>query len=128
MHEADVDHFIPFSQYPRDLMHNFVLAHPSCNRSKSDTLAAKSHLDNWREYSSKHEDDLTEIGILVGRSANLKSSLAVTRWSYGNGYASGAQALVKAGEYLIIDTSHFLFISIKKSHPHQHLFTLKGLI
>ncbi|NBO04964.1 MAG: HNH endonuclease, partial [Betaproteobacteria bacterium] len=38
--EADVDHFIPVAQYPRDLSHNFVLAHPSCNRSKADTLAA----------------------------------------------------------------------------------------
>ena len=37
--DADVDHFVPVSMYPRDLMHNFVLAHPSCNRSKSDTLA-----------------------------------------------------------------------------------------
>ena len=105
MHDADVDHFIPFSQYPRDLMHNFVLAHPACNRSKSDTLAAKGHLTNWREYSSRHEEDLAEIGILAGRSANLETSLAVTRWSYGNGYASGAQSWVKANEYCAIDSS-----------------------
>jgi len=110
VHEADVDHFIPFSQYPRDLMHNFVLAHPSCNRSKSDTLAAKGHLENWREYTSRHVDDLAEIGILAGRSANFQSSLAVTRWSYGNGYASGAQAWVKATEYAAIDSSYFLTI------------------
>jgi 5-methylcytosine-specific restriction endonuclease McrA len=104
--EADVDHFIPFAQYPRDLMHNFVLAHPSCNRSKSDTLAAKIHLERWRRYSEIHADDLAEIGIQAGRSANLKSSLAVTRWSYGNGYASGAQAWVKANEYAAIDASY----------------------
>ena len=109
MHDADVDHFIPFSQYPRDLIHNFVLAHPSCNRSKSDTLAAKGHLENWRVYTSKHEDDLAEIGILAGRSANLQSSLAVTRWSYGNGCASGAQAWVKAGEYVAVDGSYLFF-------------------
>ena len=104
--DADVDHFIPFSQYPRDLMHNFVLACQSCNRSKSDTLAAKGHLENWREYSSRHEDDLAEIGILAGRSANLQSSLAVTRWSYGNGYASGAQTWVKANEYAPIEACY----------------------
>lgn len=105
--KADVDHFIPFAQYPRDLMHNFLLAHPLCNRSKSDTLAAKVHLENWRKYSNKHEADLAEIGILAGRSANLQLSLAVTRWSYGNGYASGGQAWVKAGGYVIIDASYF---------------------
>src|SRR5688572_28840645 len=35
-----VDHFIPWSRYPRDLGHNFVLAHDSCNQSKRDMLAA----------------------------------------------------------------------------------------
>jgi 5-methylcytosine-specific restriction endonuclease McrA len=43
--EADVDHFVPFSLYPRDQAHNLVLAHPTCNRSKSDTLAARPHLE-----------------------------------------------------------------------------------
>jgi 5-methylcytosine-specific restriction endonuclease McrA len=47
--ELEVDHFIPFSLYPRDLMHNFVLACPSCNRSKSDSLAARVHLDRWEK-------------------------------------------------------------------------------
>lgn len=49
VHDADVDHFVPFSLYPRDLAHNFVLAHPSCNRSKSDALAARPHLERWLE-------------------------------------------------------------------------------
>ncbi|MGB4560038.1 MAG: HNH endonuclease [Burkholderiaceae bacterium] len=106
VHDADVDHFIPYAQYPRDLMHNFVLAHPSCNRSKSDTLAAKTHLERWREHTRRHEDDLAEIGILTGRTANLQSSLAVARWSYGNGYSSGAQAWVKANDYVTIDASY----------------------
>ena len=38
----DVDHFIPWSRYPVDLGHNFVLAHPACNNSKSDHLAAET--------------------------------------------------------------------------------------
>ena len=96
-------------------MHNFVLAHPSCNRSKSDTLAAKSHLENWREYSSRHEDDLAEIGILAGRLANLQSSVAVTRWSYGNGYASGAQGWVKVNEYEAIDGSYLKIFSFNEA-------------
>jgi 5-methylcytosine-specific restriction endonuclease McrA len=29
---GDVDHFIPWTRYPRDLAHNFVLAHAGCNR------------------------------------------------------------------------------------------------
>jgi len=56
---ADVDHFIPHSLYPRDLAHNFVLAHPSCNRSKSDTLAAKAHLHRWLEFVQSNADNLS---------------------------------------------------------------------
>src|SRR5262249_33222516 len=35
---GEVDHFIPWSRYPVDLGHNFVLAHSSCNTQKSDRL------------------------------------------------------------------------------------------
>jgi hypothetical protein len=37
-----VDHFIPWSRYPADLGHNFVLAHDRCINAKSDYLAAYS--------------------------------------------------------------------------------------
>ena len=37
---GEVDHFIPWSRYPLDLGHNFVLAHASCNRDKRDMLSA----------------------------------------------------------------------------------------
>ena len=46
---AAVDHFIPWRRYPLDLGHNFVLAHGSCNSSKSDRLAALPHLRRWHE-------------------------------------------------------------------------------
>lgn len=55
---GDVDHFIPFSKYPRDLAHNFVLAHTSCNRSKSATLAAQPHLERWLERLAPRRDDI----------------------------------------------------------------------
>src|SRR5262249_5123765 len=44
---GDVDHFIPWSRYPVDLGHNFVLAHVSCNALKSDRLPAAQHLNAW---------------------------------------------------------------------------------
>ena len=82
VHQADVDHFVPFSLYPRDLVHNFVLAHPSCNRSKSDTLAARPHLERWLDYITRHDDALREIGQAAGRTADLKASRAVASWGY----------------------------------------------
>lgn len=103
---ADVDHFIPFSLYPRDLMHNFVLAHPSCNRSKSDTLAAKPHLERWLGYVTRHDDDLKEIGKSVGRNADLPATRAVARWGYGNAVTSNANAWLKAKSFQPVDASY----------------------
>jgi len=39
----EVDHFVPWSRYPMDLGHNFVLAHPSCNNAKSDHIGNRRH-------------------------------------------------------------------------------------
>jgi 5-methylcytosine-specific restriction endonuclease McrA len=106
LHDADVDHFVPFSLYPRDLMHNFVLAHPECNRSKSDTLAARIHLEHWLDQITRHDDDLREIGEEAGRIADLESSRAVARWGYSNAASITAQAWVRAKVYETIDSSY----------------------
>ena len=97
--EADVDHFIPHSMYPRDLAHNFVMAHPSCNRSKSDTLAAKTHLTRWLEFVDKYDNDLKEIGGEAGINADSKTTLSVACWGYSNAIMSGGQAWIKANTY-----------------------------
>jgi len=41
--DPHVDHFIPWSRYPRDLAQNFVLAHGACNLDKGD----RSWRDSW---------------------------------------------------------------------------------
>jgi 5-methylcytosine-specific restriction endonuclease McrA len=99
LHEADVDHFIPFAMYPRDLTHNFVLAHPACNRSKSDTLAARPHLERWLEHIGKRDDALREIGEEAGCVSDAAASRAVARWGYGNAMTSGGQAWIRPKEY-----------------------------
>jgi len=80
--EFEVDHFIPFSLYPRDLMHNFVLACPKCNRSKSNTLAARSHLDKWHELVNRNNNLINKIGEKTGIKADLEASLTVVEWAY----------------------------------------------
>jgi 5-methylcytosine-specific restriction endonuclease McrA len=104
--DADVDHFVPFVLYPRDLMHNFVLAHPPCNRSKADSLAAKTHLERWLHYIDRYDADLLELGAEAGRSADRRASLAVTRWGYSNAFSGGAQAWERAATYLPVDADY----------------------
>jgi 5-methylcytosine-specific restriction endonuclease McrA len=104
--EADVDHFIPHSLYPRDLAHNFVLADPACNRSKSDTLAAKAHLHRWLEFVQSNADNLSQIGHDAGIMADEGSMDSVARWGYANAVAGGGQGWVKANQYEPIDDSY----------------------
>jgi 5-methylcytosine-specific restriction endonuclease McrA len=101
--EAEVDHFVPFALYPRDLAHNFVLAHKKCNGSKSDALAARSHLERWVQFIDDHDADLTEIGQAAGRIADASTSLSVARWGYSNAAQAGARAWVKSGTYEAVD-------------------------
>jgi 5-methylcytosine-specific restriction endonuclease McrA len=104
--DADVDHFIPHSLYPRELAHNFVLAHPSCNRSKSDTLAAKAHLHRWLEFVQSNADNLAQIGNEAGIMADQDSMDSVARWGYANAVAGGGQGWVKPNQYEPIDDSY----------------------
>lgn len=100
---ADVDHFVPFAQYPRDLAHNFVLAHPACNRSKSDTLAALPHLERWLERIKRHAEALVEIGANAGFITDTGIAVQVGSWAYANAVASSSQAWQAANSYSPID-------------------------
>jgi 5-methylcytosine-specific restriction endonuclease McrA len=106
VHKADVDHFIPHSLYPRDLAHNFVLTDPKCNRSKSDTLAAKQHLHNWFEFTQANLDNLSQIGFEAGILSDANSSNSVTKWGYNNAYAGGSKAWIKSAQYESVDETY----------------------
>ena len=97
--ELEVDHFIPFSLYPRDLMHNFVLACCVCNKSKSDTLAAKIHLDRWVELTTKNSKEIQRIGEQAGISANLDTSIAIAKWGYKSTTLNNGLTWNKRGSY-----------------------------
>ena len=101
--EHDVDHYVPFALYPRDLAHNFVLAHPQCNRSKSDTLAARVHLERWVDHIARHDAALREIGVSAGRIGDLAVSRSVAAWAYRNAVAAEAKGWLEARRYQAID-------------------------
>jgi hypothetical protein len=81
---AAVDHFIPWSRYPRDLTHNLVLAHGDCNARKSDLLGGEIYLERWAAFVSDHDSDLLEIGTEAGLLVDRATSVAVAEWSYGH--------------------------------------------
>jgi len=80
--KAHVDHFIPWSRYPVDLGHNFVLAHATCNGKKSDRLAAHEHLEAWAEYQSHNARLLSTEFNRSGILNDFQSSIRIVNWAY----------------------------------------------
>ena len=100
---GDIDHFIPWSRYPLDLGHNFVLAHASCNRSKHDFLAAPKHLERWQARNYKHGESLgiefDERNILHDRLATEK----IAFWAYSQAEYAGANLWFGKNDLLPVD-------------------------
>jgi hypothetical protein len=97
--KADVDHFIPWSRYPRDLAHNLVLAHGTCNSRKSDLLGGEAYLARWAEFVSEHDSDLLELGTDAGLLVDRATSVAVAEWSYGHAERVQAEVWLGGTEY-----------------------------
>ena len=81
---GEIDHFVPWSRYPRDLAHNLVLAHKACNRNKSDLLAAEVHLDRWLQRNERHDAAITNAGLAANIVVDLPGSVSVAGWAYAH--------------------------------------------
>ncbi|MBD3236507.1 MAG: HNH endonuclease [Candidatus Eisenbacteria bacterium] len=79
----EVDHFVPWSRYPVDLGHNFVLACRTCNGQKRDFLAAVPHLERWLRRNEDHRHTLEEQFEQHALAHSLGGSLQIARWAYG---------------------------------------------
>jgi 5-methylcytosine-specific restriction endonuclease McrA len=62
--KSQVDHFLPWSRYPDDGLDNLVLAHGSCNSSKSNLLAAPAFAERWEKRS---RDDSALLDQIAGQ-------------------------------------------------------------
>jgi hypothetical protein len=79
---AHVDHFVPWSRYPVDLGHNFVLAHATCNSQKSDRLACASHLNAWVAQAERSGPELAREYDRTGISNDFATSVRIVNWAY----------------------------------------------
>lgn len=92
---SDVDHFIPWSRYPSDLGHNFVLAHAACNAKKSDYLACEEHLAAWQERNRLHAVELVERLAQAGLPTDVGVCVGIAVWAYGQTEQAGGQVWVR---------------------------------
>jgi hypothetical protein len=100
--KTDVDHFIPWSRYPVNLGHNFVLAHDSCNTQKSDRLAAVEHLERWCDRNIKHGQDLVRAFQERNIVHDEHASWQITAWAYSQAQAAGSLVWLHGNELVVL--------------------------
>lgn len=100
--KADVDHFIPWSRYPVDLGHNFVLAHDACNTQKSDRLAAVEHLERWYERNTRHGQDLARAFQERNIVHDEHASRQIAVWAYSQAQAAGSLVWLHGDELMAL--------------------------
>lgn len=79
---GDIDHFIPWARYPLELGHNFVLAHATCNRSKSDLLAAPRHLASWHERNMRNAEQMGQAFETNHILHDYDATRRIVSWAY----------------------------------------------
>jgi len=101
--KAHVDHFVPWSRYPVDLGHNFVLAHQTCNSSKSDRLPALVHLERWAGQLGRGGSTLTAGFNRRGILHDLPTTLRITDWAYQQCQQAAGMTWVRGNELVKLD-------------------------
>jgi hypothetical protein len=95
---GEIDHFVPWSRYPRDLAHNLVWAHKECNRRKSDLLAAETHLDRWLARNQAHGAAISEAARSANIIVDVAGTVSVAGWAYAHGASLHAAAWLQGDE------------------------------
>jgi hypothetical protein len=85
-----VDHFIPWSRYPRDTALNFVVAHATCNADKRELLAGERHLERWLNRNMREGQTISGELMLAGFSSEPGVASTVASWAYGEAVSAGA--------------------------------------
>jgi hypothetical protein len=101
---SEVDHFIPWSRYPIDFGHNFVLAHGSCNAQKGDRLASVEHLEKWCHRNQTYGDELTTAFRERNIVHDQMASWRITSWAYEQAQAAGSLVWRRNEELVALTT------------------------
>lgn len=92
---GQVDHFVPWSKYPLDLGHNFVVAHQSCNSAKADHLVAMDYLTAWVDRNHRHGEQLANEFSQRGVLHDLPTSARIVNWAYQTTFEAGGLTWAK---------------------------------
>jgi hypothetical protein len=109
---GEVDHFIPWSKYPVDQGHNFVLAHEKCNAKKSDFLAAEEHLGAWIERNNLHSRSMKQFFDQVRVADALESAVSIARWAYSQTASANGLVWVKDDVFRHLGSEWMIMLAV----------------
>jgi 5-methylcytosine-specific restriction endonuclease McrA len=96
---GDIDHFIPWSKYPIDLAHNFVLADRGCNSKKRERMPHVDHLARWSERNRLHGQEITSV-LKDSLSCDLPCTNRIAFWAYSQTEAAQGLTWLRADELI----------------------------
>jgi len=76
-----IDHFVPWSRHPNNAIENLVIAHASCNISKSNYLVAPVHLQRWKERLGSPA--ISAIAAQLKWPSERSASISIVQSIYG---------------------------------------------
>lgn len=77
-----VDHFIPWSMYASDTIHNFVLADELCNSKKNNYLADIKFYEKWKNRNQDDGNQMHQKLKDLGIKSDIRKSNNVANWAY----------------------------------------------
>lgn len=101
--DAEVDHFIPWSYYQQDTIHNFVIADKKCNGAKSNFLADIHFLEKWLERNAQYGEIIHEATDDIGIISNLISSENIAQWAYQRAHDQQSPIWIPPKEFTVIN-------------------------
>ncbi len=107
LHRAtpSVDHFIPWSVYPVDLGHNFVLTTTTTNCQKSDQLAHPDYLEQWLDHITADDEALTSQFQANHVTHDREASIAIATWAYSTAAQRGQTTWHKSGTTVALNST-----------------------
>lgn len=102
----EVDHFIPWSYYQQDTVHNFVVADKKCNGAKSNFLADIPFLEKWLHRNSVYDQHIQKLSENIGIVSNLKSSHNIAQWAYKRALDMHSPIWIPPKKFITLDHQH----------------------
>lgn len=108
---AEVDHFIPWSYYQQDTIHNFVIADKKCNGAKSNFLADTVFLKQWLERNENFGQYIEQASENIGIISNQAASENIAKWAYQRALNNQSPIWIPPKAFITLDhqqnLSHF---------------------